>query len=125
MTREHFEELIEQAFNSLPTIFKTRIENVRIVVEDVPDKNDYRSVRAQQKNLLGLYQGIPLTKRDTSYGMYPVTPDKITLYQKNIEAMCKTDEEVQHQLALTLFHELGHYFGMKETEIRKAMQDFV
>jgi predicted Zn-dependent protease with MMP-like domain len=73
---------------------------------------------------LGLYQGIPLTHRGTWYGASPTLPDRISLYQKNIEAQCKNDDELVERIREVLFHELGHYFGMNEREIRSAMSHF-
>ena len=70
--------------------------------------------------LLGLYEGIPLTRRGAEYGVYPVVPDTITLYQKNIEAVSRSDEEVRGTIRDVLIHEIGHYFGMTDAEIRKA-----
>lgn len=124
MTREQFEEIAEQAFESLPDSFKGRVENVQIVVEDFPSSEALARTRAGKHNLLGLYQGVPLPHRGTSYGMYPVGPDKITLYQKNIESVCSSDEEIEHRIVEVLFHELGHYFGMNEREVREALKKF-
>jgi predicted Zn-dependent protease with MMP-like domain len=56
--------------------------------------------------------------------MYPVGPDKITLYQTNIEATCTTEDQVERRIVEVLFHELGHYFGMNEREVRDALKDF-
>lgn len=124
MTRERFEEIAEQAFESLPDAFKSRVENVQIVVEDYPSSDAQARTRAGKRSLLGLYQGVPLPHRGTWYGTVPVTPDKITLYQKNIESVCETDAEIQHRIIEVLFHELGHYFGMNEREVREALNDF-
>ncbi len=124
MTREQFEEIAERAFESLPEAFKGRVENVQIVVEDFPSTDALVRTKTGKRNLLGLYQGVPLPHRGTSYGMYPVGPDKITLYQKNIESVCSSDEEVEHRIVEVLFHELGHYFGMNEREVREAMKKF-
>ena len=56
--------------------------------------------------------------------MYPVGPDTITLYQANIEKMSTTEEQVERRIVEVLFHELGHYFGMSEREVRDALRDF-
>lgn len=124
MTRERFEELAQRAFDSLPETFKEKIENVQIVIEDEPDAHTRQAMRVGKDALLGLYQGIPLNKRGTWYGAVPTIPDKITLYQKNIEAVCSSEQEVEGKIAEVLFHEIGHYFGMNEREIRAAMKDF-
>lgn len=124
MNRKRFEEIAQEAFDRLPDDFKGRVDNVQIVVEDYPSDDAIERSRSDRFNLLGLYQGVPLTVRTTSYGMYPVGPDKITLYQKNIERVCRTEAEVEHRIVEVLYHELGHYFGMDEKQIRQAMKHF-
>lgn len=116
MERARFEDIAEEAFNHLPALFKKKIENVEIVVEDVP------SSPMKGSFLLGLYHGVPLTKRGTWYGMSPVLPDRISLYQANIESVCSSDEEIRNKIYEVLCHEIGHYFGMDETQIRGAMK---
>jgi predicted Zn-dependent protease with MMP-like domain len=124
MTRERFEEVAQKAFDSLPEQFRNNIENVHIVVEDYPPDELRKEGRDSRYSLLGLYQGIPLTKRGTWYGASPTAPDKISLYQKNIEASCHDEEEILRRIVEVLFHEIGHYFGMNETQIRNAMRNF-
>ena len=122
MTREEFENIAEEAFHGLPPRFINAIDNVEIVVEDVPTGDDLKLQR-KGGTLLGLYKGIPLSKRGTWYGMSPTLPDRIILYQKNIEALCRGEREIRRQIYITLYHEIGHYFGMSEAEIRHAMDD--
>jgi predicted Zn-dependent protease with MMP-like domain len=124
MTREKFEEIAEEVFNDLPDVFGERIDNVHIVVEEYPNEEDARQTHSSKTSLLGLYQGVPLTHRGTWYGVNPTTPDKISLYQKNIESVCRNDNEVSEQIREVLLHELGHYFGMNEAQIRSAMMNF-
>jgi predicted Zn-dependent protease with MMP-like domain len=124
MTRERFEEIVQKAFDSLPDQFRSNIENVHIVVEDYPPDELIRRERYGKHSLLGLYQGIPLTRRGTWYGASPTVPDKISLYQRNIEANCAEEDEMQRRIAEVLFHEIGHYFGMNEAQIRNAMRNF-
>ena len=124
MTREKFENTAEEVFESLPKLFGERVDNVHITVEDYPSEEIMHQVHTSKTTLLGLYQGIPLTQRGTWYGTSPTTPDKISLYQANIEADCRNDEEVSERIREVLLHELGHYFGMNESEIRNAMKNF-
>ncbi len=124
MTRERFEVVAQQAFDSLPDAFRERIENVHIVVEDLPSDDVAGRGGRNRFSLLGLYQGIPLTKRGTWYGTSPTVPDKITLYQRNIEALCSDEGEIRRRIVEVLFHEIGHYFGMNEAQIRNAMKGF-
>ncbi len=124
MTRERFEEIAQQAFDSLPERFRERIENVHIVVEDLP-ADDVAGRNAKDRfSLLGLYQGVPLTRRGSWYGSSPTVPDKITLYQHNIEETCRDESEIRGRIVEVLFHEIGHYFGMNEAQIRSAMKEF-
>jgi predicted Zn-dependent protease with MMP-like domain len=121
MTREKFEEIAEDVFNDLPDVFGERIDNVHIVVEEYPDEEDTRQTHSSKTSLLGLYQGVPLTHRGPWYGVNPTTPDTISLYKQNIESVCRNDKEVSERIREVLLHELGHYFGMNEAQIRSAM----
>ncbi len=118
MDRTKFEDIAEEAFNHLPALFKKKIENVEIVIEDSPPASPKGS------RLLGLYHGVPLTKRGTWYGMSPVLPDRISLYQENIESMCGSEDEIRRKIYEVLCHEIGHYFGMNESEIRSSMRSW-
>jgi predicted Zn-dependent protease with MMP-like domain len=124
MTRDKFEEIAEEVFNDLPNIFGERIENVHIVVEEYPNEEVTKQTHSSKTSLLGLYQGVPLPHRGTWYGAHPTIPDKISLYQKNIESVCRTDKEISERIREVLLHELGHYFGMNEAQIRNAMVNF-
>ncbi len=125
MTRERFEQIAQEAFDSLPADFRNRVENVHIVVEDYPSDDALGKVKSDRHSLLGLYQGIPLTHRGQWYGMSATVPDKISLYQKNIESVCSDEVEMELRIREVLFHELGHYFGMNEAQIRSAMKRFL
>ena len=70
----------------------------------------------QRRLLLGVFHGVPTTKK--SIFDLPTGPDHIVLYQKNIEAVCSSEAEVRHQIRQTLIHELGHYFGMTEEQLK-------
>ena len=121
MDRPSFEHIVEQTFERLPETFKKAIENVGVVVEDYPSDELVKKLRLRSKrDLLGLYQGIPLTQRGSWYGMSAVAPDKISLYQQNIEALCSNDDEIRAKIFEVLIHEIGHYFGMSEEEVRAA-----
>jgi len=115
MTREQFFNVAEETLDSLPEEFRSRIQNVAILVEDYPPKAS-RSQHQRGHLLLGIFHGVPATKKSV-FDMAP-GPAHIVLYQKNIEAVCSTETEVRHQIRQTLMHELGHYFGMTEEELR-------
>lgn len=121
MERDEFEWIVERAFERLPENFKEAVDNVGILVEDLPSEEIVKKMHLRSRRmLLGLYQGVPLNQRGSWYGMTGVIPDKISLYQKNIEAVCSTDDEIEEKIVEVLIHELGHYFGMDENEIRDA-----
>ena len=122
ISREDFEEIAEEAFHLLPERFQDAIDNVEIIVEDRPEKAERDQFEGGGR-LLGLYKGIPLTRRGTWYGTSPTLPDRIYLYQKNIESICRSLAELKRQISATLYHEIGHYFGMSESEIRQAMDE--
>ena len=116
MKREDFIEVAEETLDSLPEEFRSRIQNVAILVEDYPPKQSLPRPGQRRRLLLGIFHGVPTTKRsvfDLSLG-----PAHIVLYQKNIEAVCSNEAEVRHQIRQTLIHELGHYFGMTEEQLK-------
>jgi predicted Zn-dependent protease with MMP-like domain len=124
MTREKFTEIAEDIFNKLPKVYSDEIDNVHIIIEDYPNDDIIHNMDTNKHELLGLYHGVPLTRRGTGYGVSPTVPDKISLYQKNIEAICRDDKEIAERICEVLLHEIGHYFGMNEREIRESMKNF-
>jgi predicted Zn-dependent protease with MMP-like domain len=125
MTREEFEDIAQEAFDSLPPQFRERVDNVRIVVEDYPSDELQKSLRTDRYSLLGLYHGVPLGHRGTWYGGVPTVPDTIFLFQKNIEAESGGEGKIRKRIAEVLYHELGHYFGMNEKEVRSMLRNFI
>lgn len=116
MKREDFINVAEETLDSLPDEFRSRIQNVAIIVEDFPPNQSIPRPGQSKRLLLGIFHGVPATKR--SVFNLPAGPDQIVLYQKNIEAVCSSDAEVRHQIRQTLIHELGHYFGMTEEQLK-------
>ncbi len=129
MTREEFERLVNEGFALLPEWVRKKISNVAVLIENEPSEE----VRREEglgpgETLLGLYHGIPLTSRDSTYGVGMVLPDTITVYQKPIcdeaESRASRDDEimfkkaVQEAVAETVWHEVAHHFGMDEDEVR-------
>jgi predicted Zn-dependent protease with MMP-like domain len=121
LSEEEFGLVIESALATLPELFRKSIENLHIVVEDRPAAGlpPRRGVE-RGSILLGLYEGVPLNKRGAHYGVRPVLPDRITLFKMNLEAVSSSLPELQKNIKETLLHEIGHYFGMSEREIRAA-----
>lgn len=124
MTRERFKELLQEAIDSIPRRFAEAIANVAIVVEDRPSAELLDEMEMGPDDvLLGLYQGIPLPERQWAHGN--VLPDRITLFQREIEDDCEDDEdEIVVAIGETLIHELGHYFGLSEEEIMEIEERY-
>jgi predicted Zn-dependent protease with MMP-like domain len=121
MDKTSFENIVYQSFEHLPEMFKHNIDNVQFHVEDYPTQEQLKKVKVKSRfSLLGLYEGIPLNHRGTWYGSSATLPDSITLFQKNIEAQSNDEEQVSSLIREVLIHEIGHYFGMSEEEIRNA-----
>jgi predicted Zn-dependent protease with MMP-like domain len=114
MKREHFVKVVDEVLDSLPQEFRSRIRNVAVLVEDMPPNQPQSG--QQKRLLLGLFHGVPTTKK--SIFDLPMGPDHIVLYQKNIEAVSSSEAGVREQIRLTVIHELGHYFGMDENQLK-------
>jgi predicted Zn-dependent protease with MMP-like domain len=113
VTHSEFEALVERALRRLPRRFKEKIANVAIVVEDWADEETLRELGIEPPDTLyGLYRGIDLTHRDTSYGN--VLPDTIHIYRGPIEEDCADAEEMAELVRDTVIHEIGHYFGLDD-----------
>ena len=108
MTAREFDKLVEVAMRKIPTRFRRRLHNVAFVVEPEPPR----------PGLLGLYQGRPLTRRSV-YDSFAM-PDTITIYQGPHERMARDLAHLQRLVDETVWHEVAHYFGMNEREVRRA-----
>jgi predicted Zn-dependent protease with MMP-like domain len=118
MDGDQFEALVLEALESMPEMFHEALDNVEIVIEQWPSWNTMRLARVRSKfELLGFYHGVPLTERTTNYSL--VSPDKISIYQKPIEAQCSTPQEVRELAHRVVLHELAHYFGIDDERLRE------
>jgi predicted Zn-dependent protease with MMP-like domain len=102
-----FGQLVEAALDSIPPELRKRMRNVAIAVED----------EGASPNLLGLYQGVPLTSRTTSYAGF--LPDQITIYRLPITRRCRTTEDVVRQVRVTVIHEVAHHFGISDDRLHE------
>ncbi len=118
MDRAKFEKLVGEALEGLPRFFKERLENVAVIVEDSPGPEVRGRFRGR---VLGLYHGVPRPRR--SVWAQPPAPDIIYIYQRNIEAVCRTEKEIKQQVQATVIHEIGHYFGLTDERIRELGQE--
>ena len=119
MDREKFEQLVSITIQALPDEFSHRLENIAIVVQDWPSVAQLRRVGLRHSQyLLGLYEGVPLTKRGHRYGLVP--PDKITIFQEPIERKCgQSDTKVVAEIARVVKHEIAHHFGISDARLKE------
>jgi predicted Zn-dependent protease with MMP-like domain len=118
MDPERFGGYVEEALENLPDVFRERMDNVGVVVEDWPDPHTMRMAGVRSPyQLLGFYHGIPQTGRSSSYGL--VTPDRISIYQYPIERQCSTGAEVRKLVERVLRHEIAHHFGISDDRLKE------
>jgi predicted Zn-dependent protease with MMP-like domain len=115
---EEFELVVEDAIASIPEGFKRYLENVVVDVEDEPDENLCRRMRLRDPRcLLGVYEGTPLTDRHVEQPYR--YPDRIIIFQRNIERISRSRAEMIEQIRKTVLHEVGHHFGLSERQLRQ------
>ncbi|CAL9300840.1 hypothetical protein SUDANB66_03279 [Streptomyces sp. SudanB66_2053] len=107
MTREEFEELVAEALDRIPPELMRLMDNVAVFVEDEPPADD--------PELLGLYEGTPLTERGEWYA--GVLPDRITIYRGPTLRMCESREDVVAETEITVVHEIAHHFGIDDARL--------
>ena len=137
MKRDEFEKLVIDAIDNLPEQFRSKIKNLAVVIEDKPTERTHRSLglpphpttppRGEEEGegfnpsrhdiILGLYEGVPLSERTHMYGM--VMPDKITIFKKSIEQICRTDDQIKQAVIHTVQHEVAHHFGISDEQLRE------
>ena len=119
MRTADFDELVEKALRSIPARFRSRMQNVAVIVEDEPSPAQLkRSGVSSGSTLLGLYEGRPLTHRSISESFH--LPDRITIFQRSHERITRDRQDLERLVEQTLWHEIAHHFGMNEREVRAA-----
>jgi predicted Zn-dependent protease with MMP-like domain len=116
METEKFEKLVARAVETLPEELRERLDNIDIMVADFPTRRQLsRAERQRGETLLGLYEGVPLTGRH-AYDL--VAPDIITVFQRPIESICRTDTEIVAEIQKVVLHEIAHHFGISDDRLR-------
>ena len=119
MTREQFEKIVTEGIEAIPEKFLKKLKNVAIVIDDEPTPAQKKKLNIHPRwTLFGLYEGVPQISRGANYSA--VLPDKITIFQKAIEAAARSEEEIKEIVKNTVWHEIAHHFGMSETRVRQA-----
>lgn len=115
ISRRRFEDLVADALDEIPDELAALMDNVVVLVEDDPPED----------GLLGRYDGVPLTERGEGYGGYgnfPM-PDRIEIYRRPLLAMCRDEDEVVEQVAVTVIHEVAHHFGIDDDRLTELGWD--
>ena len=108
MTSSRFDELVTEALDRIPAGLAAAMDNVVVLVED---RNP------EDPSLLGLYEGVALTERNSSYG--GVLPDRITIYREALLEFCSDEAEVVEEVAVTVVHEVAHHFGIDDARLHE------
>lgn len=110
MSREDFEDAVRDALDEIPQDLAAQMDNVVVLVEDDPPEGD--------PDLLGVYEGVPLTERDDFWAMGAL-PDRITIFRRPTLAMCQSRAEVVQEVVVTVVHEIGHHFGIDDERLHE------
>ena len=122
VTEEEFEELVTEAISTLPEKFREKMENIVVVIESLPSRELLMEMKIKSPyGLLGLYRGVPYTRRGIWYRN--VMPDKIIIFKKPIEIRCRNKEDIKESVRKVVIHEIGHYFGLGEADLRKIERE--
>jgi len=116
MTRREFERIVEEAVKSLPKEFRERIENIVIRVAESPNRRQSRTTepKGHETSLYGLYEGLPRTERSIDDSLIP---DRITIFKRAIERDHKSRAAMVKCIQETVLHEIGHYFGLDDSQL--------
>ncbi len=122
LDEEAFADIVEEALDSIPDGFRGYLRDIAVDIEDMPDETTCEEMDIRDpRELLGLYHGTPLTERhvDQPYRY----PERIVIYQRNIERMCRTRRQMIDQIRKTVLHEVGHHFGLTEKHLHDLGYD--
>ncbi len=118
MKLKQFEELVAEALDELPEEIAKHMDNIAITVADWPSHAELESTgRRSPYDLLGLYQGVPLTQRGQSYNLLP--PDRIVLFRRPLEAAARSPAAMRELVRNTVVHEIAHHFGISDERIKE------
>ncbi len=108
MDPERFEDLVSEALDLIPPALAAAMDNVVVLIADR---------HPEEPDLLGLYEGIALTERDSSYA--GALPDTVTIFRESLLEVCETEDEVVDEVAITVVHELAHHFGIDDRRLHE------
>jgi predicted Zn-dependent protease with MMP-like domain len=118
MNRRKFEQFVDEAMQQLPAALSDRIDNLAVRIENRPTPAQLRRWDVPLGTmLLGFYEGVPLSERTADYGLVP--PDIIYVFQRSIEEVCSTEEEIREEVGRTVRHEIAHHFGIDDERLEE------
>lgn len=117
LSEREFEDLVVDVLDSLPEQILHVLDNIDVVIERWPTREQLANLDMENGTLFGLYEGVPLTDRDGAYNI--IAPDKITIFQGSIEQYCASREEIAEQVRVTVIHEVAHHFGIDEDRLEE------
>jgi len=119
LNRRKFEKIVKKGIKAIPERFLQKLNNMAIVIGDEPTPAQKKKLNLRSNwTLFGLYEGIPQLSRGANYSA--ALPDKITIFQKPIEAAARDEENIKEIVKNTVWHEIAHHFGMNEVQVRQA-----
>lgn len=119
LSQKEFEKIVKEGIKAIPEKFLQKLKNVAIVIENEPTSAQIKKLNLRPGwTLFGLYEGVPQSERGAGYNA--VLPDKITIFQKPIEAAAGAEKDIREIVKNTVWHEIAHHFGMDEARVRQA-----
>ena len=119
MTRDRFNQVVEEAIGLLPESVRNALNNLAVIVEDRPTFETLQDAGLHPDDILfGLFQGIPISQ-NSFFSPGAQLPNRITLFKEELEEVCRTEEELAREITMTLVHEVGHYLGLGEGALRE------
>ena len=115
IANQEFVRLVRQAYREMPDRIIQALDNLDVVVEEWPGPEENDLIKGEG-TMFGLYQGVPLTERESGD---PMSPGRIAIYRQPILRSCSSRTEAEHEIKVTLWHEIGHYLGMSEEDLHR------
>ena len=118
ISRKEFEDAVEKALEMVPEMFRAQLDNMTIAVEDLPSQDLMQEMdMAPDETLFGVFTGVPVTERSVTEP--PLYPDVIIIFQEPLMAACRSLEELEQEIAITVVHELAHFLGLSEEQLEE------
>ncbi len=118
ISRKEFEDAVENALEMVPEMFRAQLDNMTIAVEDLPSQDLMQEMdMAPDETLFGVFTGVPLTERSVTEP--PLYPDVIIIFREPLMAACRSLEELEQEIAITVVHELAHFLGLSEEQLEE------